>query len=152
MTSTTATDRIEKTVIIKAPRSRVWQAISDIKQFGEWFKVKLDGSFKAGQTIRGTITYPGYEGHTLEMAIERIEPERLFSYRWHPGDPNDDYSAEPMTLVEFTLEDVPGGTKLTIVESGFDKIPLSRRAKAFRMNDQGWIEQTQFIQHYVSQS
>jgi uncharacterized protein YndB with AHSA1/START domain len=107
MTATTATDRIEKTVIVKAPRSRVWQAISDTKQFGEWFKVKLDGPFKAGETIRGTITYPGYEGHKMEMAVERIEPERLFSYRWHPGDPNDDYSAEPMTLVEFTLEDVP---------------------------------------------
>jgi uncharacterized protein YndB with AHSA1/START domain len=152
MTATTATDRIEKTVLIKAPRSRVWQAISDTKQFGEWFKVKLDGPFKAGQTIRGTITYPGYEGHKMEMAVERIEPERLFSYRWHPGDPNDDYSAEPMTLVEFTLEDVPVGTRLTIVESGFDKIPLSRRAKAFRMNDEGWNEQTQFIQRYVSQS
>lgn len=152
MTATTATDRIEKTVIINAPRSRVWRAISDATQFGECFKVKLDGPFKAGETIRGTITYPGYEGHTMEMAVERIEPERLFSYRWHPGDPNDDYRADPMTLVEFTLEDVPGGTRLTIVESGFDKIPLSRRAKAFRMNDEGWAEQTQSIQRYVTQS
>jgi len=87
MTATTVTDRIEKTVILKAPRSRIWRALSDATQFGEWFKVKLDGQFTAGATIHGTITYPGYEGLKLEMAIERIEPERLFSYRWHPGDP-----------------------------------------------------------------
>src|SRR5687768_13411968 len=116
MTSTTVTDRIEKTVIINAPRSRVWGAISDAKKFGEWFQVKLDGQFKAGVTITGTITYPGYENLKMEMAIERIEPERLFSYRWHPGDPKADYSAEPTTLVEFTLEDAAGGTRLTIVE------------------------------------
>src|SRR4030095_62548 len=98
MTATTATDRIEKTVIIKAPRSRVWRAISDAKKFGEWFQVKLDGEFKAGTTIKGTITHPGYENLTLEMLIEQIEPERLFSYRWHPGDPRAEYTAEPMTL------------------------------------------------------
>ena len=152
MTATTVTDRIEKTVIIKAPRGRLWRALSDATQFGEWFKVKLDGQFTAGETIRGTITYPGYEGHTMEMVVERIEPERLFSYRWHPGDPNHDYSAEPTTLVEFTLDDVPGGTRLTIVESGFDKIPLSRRADAFRMNEGGWAEQLDNIQRYATQS
>jgi uncharacterized protein YndB with AHSA1/START domain len=152
MTATTATDRIEKTVIIKAPRSRVWRAISDAKQFGEWFKVRLHGEFTAGATISGTITYPGSEGLKLEMAIERIEPERRFSYRWHPGDPRTDYSHEPMTLVEFTLEDVPGGTRLTIVESGFDQIPLARRAEAFRMNEGGWIEQVQNIERYVPSS
>ena len=150
MISTTATDRIEKTVIVKAPRSHVWRAISDAKLFGQWFKVQLDGEFKAGTTINGTITYPGYEGLTLEMVVERIEPERFFSYRWHPGDPKHDYRAEPMTLVEFTLEDVPGGTRLTIVESGFDKIPLSRRAEAFRMNEGGWTEQVENIQRYVA--
>ena len=152
MTSTTVTDRIEKTVILKAPRSRIWKALSDAKQFGEWFQVKLDGEFKAGATIHGTITYPGYEGHKMAMAVERIEPERLFSYRWHPGDPQIDYSAEPMTLVEFRLEDVPGGTRLTIVESGFDKLPLSRRAEAFRMNEGGWIEQIENIQRHVARS
>jgi uncharacterized protein YndB with AHSA1/START domain len=152
MTATTVTDRIEKTVILKAPRSRIWRALSDATQFGEWFKVKLDGQFKAGATIHGTITYPGYEGLTLEMAIERIEPERLFSYRWHPGDPKGEYGAEPMTLVEFTLEDVPGGTRLTIVESGFDKIPLARRAEAFRMNEGGWTEQIENIRRHVPQS
>ena len=152
MTATTATDRIEKTVIIKAPRSRVWRAISDAKQFGEWFKVNLDGQFKAGATIQGSITYPGYEGLRMEIVVERIEPERLFSYRWHPGDPNSDYTAEPMTLVEFRLEDVPGGTRLTIVESGFDTIPLARRAEAFRMNEEGWAEQVRNIERYVPQS
>jgi uncharacterized protein YndB with AHSA1/START domain len=151
MTATTATDRIEKSIILKAPRRRVWLAISDARQFGEWFKVNLNGEFRAGASITGTITYPGYEGLTLEMAIERIEPERLFSYRWHPGDPRTDYSREPMTLVEFTLEDVPGGTRLTIVESGFDQLPLSRRADAFRMNEGGWLEQVQNIERHVAE-
>jgi uncharacterized protein YndB with AHSA1/START domain len=152
MTSTTVTDRIEKTVILKAPRTRIWRALSHAKEFGEWFKVKLDTEFTPGATVHGTITYPGYEGLTLEMVIERMEPERLFSYRWHPGDPRADYSAEPMTLVEFTLEDAPGGTHLTIVESGFDKIPLSRRAEAFRMNEGGWTEQIENIRRHVPQS
>lgn len=152
MTATTATDRIEKSIILNAPRSRVWRAISDARQFGEWFKVNLHGEFRAGTSITGTITYPGYEGLTLEMAIERIEPERLFSYRWHPGDPRTDYSREPMTLVVFTLEDVAGGTRLTIVESGFDQLPLSRRAEAFRMNEGGWIEQVQHIERHVAQA
>jgi len=152
MSTSTATDRIEKTVIIKAPRTRVWRAIADAKQFGEWFRVKLDSQFAAGATIFGTITYPGYEGLRMEIVIERIEPERLFSYRWHPGDPRTDYSRDPMTLVEFTLEDVQGGTRLTIVESGFDQIPLARRAEAFRMNEGGWIEQVQNIERHVTQS
>ena len=147
-----STDRIEKRVVLRAPRSRVWRAIADAKQFGAWFRVNLDGEFKAGATIFGKITYPGYENLTLEMRVERIEPERLFSYRWHPGDPRNDYSAEPMTLVEFTFEDEPGGTRLTIVESGFDKIPLARRAEAFRMNEGGWIEQIENIGRYVPQS
>ena len=152
MSTSTATDRIEKTVLLKAPRSRVWRGISDAKQFGEWFQVNLDGQFTAGATIHGRITYPGYENLPMAMAVERIEPERYFSYRWHPGDPKSDYSAEPMTLVEFTLEDAPGGTRLTVVESGFDRIPLSRRAEAFRMTEGGWAEQMENIQRYVSKS
>jgi uncharacterized protein YndB with AHSA1/START domain len=152
MTSQTVTDRIEKTVILKAPRSRIWRALSHAKEFGEWFKVALDTEFTPGATIHGTITYPGYEGLKMEMVIDRMEPERLFSYRWHPGDPHVDYSAEPMTLVEFTLEDVPGGTRLTIVESGFDRIPLARRAEAFRMNEDGWTEQIENIRRHVPQS
>jgi uncharacterized protein YndB with AHSA1/START domain len=154
METTTGTDRIEKTVILKAPRARVWRAIADAKQFGEWFRVRLDGEFAAGATIRGNITYPGYEHLTMEVVVERMEPERFFSYRWHPHaiDPKVDYSIEPMTLVEFTLEDAAGGTRLTIVESGFDRIPLSRRALAFRMNSDGWSEQLQNIERYVSRT
>jgi uncharacterized protein YndB with AHSA1/START domain len=152
MTATTVTDRIEKTVIVKAPRSRVWRAIADATQFGQWFQVKLDGEFKAGAAITGTITYPGYEGLRLEMVVERIEPERVFSYRWHPGDPTVDYRTEPMTLVEFMLEDAGAHTRLSIVESGFDKIPLTRRAEAFRMNEGGWTEQVENIQRHVTTS
>jgi len=154
METTTSTDRIEKTVTLAAPRARVWQAIADARQFGEWFRVRLDGEFAVGATIRGHITYPGYEYITMEVVVERMEPERFFSYRWHPYaiDPKVDYSPEPMTLVEFTLEDAPGGTRLTIVESGFDRVPLSRRAEAFRMNSDGWSEQLQNIERYVSRT
>ena len=154
METTTSTDRIEKTVTLTAPRARVWQAIADARQFGEWFRVRLDGEFAVGATIRGNITYPGYEYITMEVVVERMEPERFFSYRWHPYaiDPKVDYSPEPMTLVEFTLEDAPGGTRLTIVESGFDRVPLSRRAEAFRMNGDGWSEQMQNIERYVSRT
>jgi uncharacterized protein YndB with AHSA1/START domain len=148
--SGTTTDRLEKALTLKAPRSRVWQALTDARQFGEWFQVSLDGEFTPGATVTGTITYPGYEGKRLELLIDRIEPERLFSYRWHPGDPNGDYASEPMTLVEFMLEEVSGGTRLTIVESGFDKLPLARRAAAFRMNDGGWNEQLQSIERHVA--
>ena len=154
METTTSTDRIEKTATLTAPRARVWQAIADARQFGEWFRVRLDGEFAVGATIRGNITYPGYEYITMEVVVERMEPERFFSYRWHPYaiDPKVDYSPEPMTLVEFTLEDAPGGTRLTIVESGFDRVPLSRRAEAFRMNSDGWSEQMQNIERYVSRT
>ena len=154
METTTSTDRIEKTVTLAAPRARVWQAIADARQFGEWFRVRLDGEFAVGATIRGNITYPGYEYITMEVVVERMEPERFFSYRWHPYaiDPKVDYSPEPMTLVEFTLEDAPGGTRLTIVESGFDRVPLARRAEAFRMNSDGWSEQMQNIERHVSRT
>jgi uncharacterized protein YndB with AHSA1/START domain len=146
------TDRIEKRVELRAPRSRVWRAIATAKEFVEWFRMKLEGEFAEGRTIRGRITHPGYEHLTLDMMVERIEPERYFSYRWHPYaiDPAVDYSAEPTTLVEFHLQDADGGTALTIVESGFDRIPLARRAEAFRMNDQGWAGQIKNIERYVS--
>jgi uncharacterized protein YndB with AHSA1/START domain len=149
----TLTDRIEKTAVIRAPRARVWRAITSAKEFGNWFQVKLEGEFAAGATVRGRITHPGYEHLTMEMAIERLEPERLFSYRWHPYaiDPKVDYASEPMTLVEFTLSETSGGTRLTIVESGFEHIPLARRAEAFRMNEGGWSEQLKNIERYVSQ-
>ena len=155
MTNTmTDTDRIEKKVQLKAPRSRVWRAIANSKEFGEWFRVKLDGAFAEGETVRGNILHPGYEHMTMEMMIERIEPERYFSYRWHPYpiDPKVDYSVEPTTLVEFRLEEVKGGTALTIVESGFDRIPLARRAEAYRMDDQGWTGQAKAIEKYVTRS
>ena len=144
-----STDRIEKRVVLRAPRSRVWRAISDAKEFGTWFRLTLDGAFAAGKTVRGS-----HDAFKVEMRIERIEPERYFSYRWHPypKDPAQDYSGEPMTLVEFTLEETEGGagTALTIVESGFDRIPLARRAEAFRMNTEGWGGQIKNLAAYVA--
>jgi|SRR5215204_2298410 len=149
---TPSTDRIEKRVVMRASRSRVWRAITTAEEFGAWFRVNLEGEFAEGGTIRGRITHPGYEHVTVEMLVERIEPERYFSYRWHPHalDPAVDYSAEPTTLVEFILEEAEGGTAVTIVESGFDRIPLARRAEAFRMNGQGWAGQIQNLARYVS--
>lgn len=154
MNTVAVTDRIEKTVRLRAPRSKVWRAISIAEQFGSWFGVKLEGSFAAGVTLRGRLANPNYDHLTLEMVVDRIEPERLFSYRWHPYaiDPKADYSQEPMTLVEFTLEDEGTETVLTIVESGFDRIPLARRNEAYRMNDGGWATQVRRIEGYVSQS
>jgi uncharacterized protein YndB with AHSA1/START domain len=148
----TDTDRIEKKVQLNAPRSRVWRAIADSQQFGEWFRVKLEDAFVEGKTVRGKILHPGYEHMTMEMFIEQIEPERFFSYRWHPYaiDANFDYSQEPTTLVEFRLEEANGGTTLTIVESGFDRVPLARRDEAYRMNDKGWTGQAKAIEKYVS--
>jgi uncharacterized protein YndB with AHSA1/START domain len=147
-----STDRIEKKIVLRASRSRVWRAIANAEEFGTWFRMNLEGAFAEGATVRGRITHPGYEHVTLDLRVERIEPERYFSYRWHPYaiDPAVDYSAEPTTLVEFTLEDAEGGTALTIVESGFDRIPLARRAEAFRMNDQGWAGQIKNLERYVS--
>jgi uncharacterized protein YndB with AHSA1/START domain len=147
-----STDRIEKKVVLRASRSRVWRAITTAEEFGAWFRMNLDGEFAEGRTVRGTLTHPGYEHVTVEMLVERIEPERYFSYRWHPYamDPAVDYSAEPTTLVEFILEETEGGTALTIVESGFDRIPLARRAEAFRMNDQGWAGEIKNLTRYVS--
>ena len=151
-TDTSRTDRIEKRVVLRAARTRVWRAITNAEEFGTWFRIKLDGAFTAGRPVRGKITIPGYEHLTVDMLVERIEPERYFSYRWHPYpiDPKVDYSAEPTTLVEFTLEEADGGTAVTIVESGFDRIPLARRAEAFRMNDQGWAGQIKNLERYVA--
>jgi uncharacterized protein YndB with AHSA1/START domain len=146
------TDRIEKKITLRAPRSRVWRAITNAEEFGAWFRVKLEGAFVEGATIRGKITHPSYEHLIMELQVERIEPERYFAYRWHPYaiDPTVDYSPEPMTLVEFRLDDAEGATLLTIVESGFDRIPLARRAEAFKMNEHGWTEQTRNIDRHVS--
>ena len=149
-----STDRIEKQVTLKAPRSRVWRAVSDAGEFGQWFQMKLDAPFAPGTTVLGKLTVPGYEHVTVEMKIEAVTAETLFSYRWHPYaiDPKTDYSAEPMTLVEFRLADAKGkdgGTELTITESGFDALPADRRAEAFRMNDGGWTGQVRNIEKYV---
>jgi uncharacterized protein YndB with AHSA1/START domain len=149
----TTTDRIEKTITLRAPRSRVWRALTVAEEFGEWFRVKLEGPFVEGATVRGRITHSGYEHLTMEIMVERLDPERYFAYRWHPYaiNPGVDYSQEPTTLVEFRLEDAAGGTVLTLTESGFDRIPLSRRAEAFRMNDNGWSEQLKNVERHVSQ-
>jgi|SRR5215831_183441 len=150
--ATTTTDRIEKQILLKAPRSRVWRALTDSREFGDWLQMKFDEPFVEGRTVSGQVTYPGYEHLKGEIVIERIEPERRFSYRWHPNavDADHDYSKEPMTLVEFTLEEKPGGTLLKLVESGFDSIPIERRAAALKSNDGGWTEQMKSIEAWLT--
>lgn len=145
-------DRIEKRLELNAPISRVWRALTDYREFGEWFRVKLDGPFVEGRVSTGHITYPGYEHLRWEAVVQKIEPERLFSFTWHPYavDPNVDYSKEPPTLVEFKLEKTAKGTLLTVTESGFDKVPSHRRFEAFRMNDGGWTEQMKNIERHVT--
>src|SRR5437867_125012 len=149
--SLTTTDRIEKKIMLRAPRSRVWRALTDAREFGAWFRVKLEGGFAVGERVKGSITYPGYEHLTMEVTVERMDAERLFSFRWHPYaiDPKVDYSSEPTTLVEFLLEEVADGTLLTVAESGFDRIPSGRRAEAYRMNSNGWAEQLKNIERHV---
>ncbi|NWJ41774.1 MAG: SRPBCC family protein [Geothrix sp.] len=150
--STLTTDRIEKQILLRAPQSRVWRALTDAGEFGTWFRVKLDGPFVPGQWNRGKITWPGYEHITMEVLVERMEAETLFSFRWHPYaiDPKVDYSGEPSTLVEFRLEPSGGDTLLRVVESGFDLLPAGRREEAFRMNDGGWAQQLVNIERHVA--
>ena len=145
------TDRIEKRIELKAPVSRVWKAITDHEEFGQWFRVKLDGPFAPGQVSTGHITYPGYEHLKWNAVVQRMEPERLFSFTWHPYavDPSVDYSTEEPTLVEFRLEPTGSGTALTVTESGFDKLPAHRRDQAFRSNDGGWAQQMENIRKHV---
>lgn len=147
-------DRIEKRIMLRAPRARVWRALTDTEAFGQWFGVKLQGSFAPGARLRGQVTHKGYEHVPFEITIERIEPERLFSWRWHPHaiDPKTDYSTEPTTLVVFELEEVAEGTLLKVVESGFEGIPLARRKEAYRGNEGGWTAQMKAIEAYVSQT
>jgi uncharacterized protein YndB with AHSA1/START domain len=165
MMSTAVSDRIEKHVLLRAPLSRVWQALTEAHEFGKWFGVTFDGPFKAGAPVTGRITpttvdeevakmQKPYEGTRFEIVIDRMEPKTLFSFRWHPFaiDPKVDYSSEPMTLVAFVLEEVPEGVMLTLTESGFDKIPLERRATAFTSNDGGWAKQMELIQKYVAKA
>jgi uncharacterized protein YndB with AHSA1/START domain len=145
-------NRIEKRIELAAPVSRVWRALTDYREFGEWFRVKLDGPFVAGKVSRGHITYPGYEHVKWEAVVQKMEPERLFSFTWHPypADPKIDYSKETTTLVEFRLEKTATGTLLVVTESGFDKIPSGRRLEAFRMNEGGWAEQMKNIERHVA--
>lgn len=146
------TDRIEKQIELKAPPARVWRALTDYQQFGQWFGVKLENPFVPGQPTRGHITVAGYEHVRMEVVVARIEPETLFSYYWHPYaiDTSVDYSQEASTLVEFRLQPSAAGTLLHISESGFDKIPPHRRDEAFRMNDNGWSIQSKNIEAYVT--
>ena len=159
-----STDRIEKTVVLRATRERVWRAISDSKQFGSWFGVEFEGPFVPGASTVGKIVpttvdaeiakrQEPYKGHRFEFAVDRVEPMRLFSFRWHPFamDSSIDYSKEPSTLVVFQLEEVADGTKLTVTESGFDQIPIERRAKAFAANEGGWTAQMKLIEKYLAQ-
>lgn len=145
------TDRIEKTTILRAPQTRVWRALTDAKQFATWFGITLKEPFAVGRTVTGQLTMRG-EQFTIDFAIERMNPEDYFAYRWHPYaiDKTMDYSAEPTTLVEFRLKTVPEGTELTVVESGFDGIPARRRDEAYRMNDGGWKSQIEKLRDYVT--
>jgi uncharacterized protein YndB with AHSA1/START domain len=147
-------NQIEKRIEIASPVSRVWRALTDSRQFGEWFLVKMDGPFVAGQPAGGQITHPGYEHVRMEIVVKAIEPETLFSFTWHPYaiDPKVDYSQEESTLIEFRLQPTAGGTLLTVTETGFDKIPAARRAEAILRNDSGWAQQMKNIQAYVSKT
>jgi uncharacterized protein YndB with AHSA1/START domain len=146
------TDRIEKTIVLRAPRARVWRALSQADQFGAWFGMALEGAFAPGARLTGRLASLGHEHVTLEIVVDQVEPEHLLSYRWHPypSEPGVDVASEPMTLVEFRLADVADGTQLTVVESGFDRLPPARRATAFRRNEQGWGEQLTHIAAYVT--
>lgn len=163
--STATTDRIEKRILLRASRDRVWRALTDSREFGAWFGMRFSEPFAAGKIMQGTIApttvdpqvaamQKQFEGLAFEIIVDRIEPQRLFSFRWHPGavDPTVDYTHEPMTLVEFVLGDAEGGVLLTVTESGFDRIPLSRRAAAFSGNDEGWAMVVTLIEKYLAQN
>lgn len=153
--SESTTDRIEKRIVLRAPRARVWRALADAEEFGTWFEVDLAGqAFVPGKWARGRVTHPGYEHLMMDILVERVEPERLIAWRWcpYPLEPGEDPARAPMTLVTFELADAPEGTLLTVVESGFDQVPLERRAAAFRENEKGWTEQMANIERHVSRA
>lgn len=143
-------DRIVKKVELRAPVSRVWRALTDHTEFSQWFQTKVHTPFTPGQVSKGNVTSPGYEHMLFEAHVEKLEPERFFSFRWHPGDDTGlDLSKEPMTLVEFTLEKTATGTLLTVVESGFEQLPPGRRERAFTGNEGGWAGQLVNIGNHV---
>jgi uncharacterized protein YndB with AHSA1/START domain len=157
--------RIERQITLRAPLSRVWQAIADSRRFGAWFGVAFDGPFVEGALVKGVLEPTKvdeaiaerqrlHEGAKFEITIERIVPERLFSFRWHPYavDPGVDYSSEPTTLIEFALEERDGRVIVTVTESGFEKIPLERRAKAFEANENGWTAIVMLLEKYLAQT
>jgi len=147
-----STDRIERTLLLPAPRARVWAALADAEAFGRWFGVDLRGQrFVAGERTVGAITHPGYEHLRMDVQVQRVEPERRLSFHWHPYpiDPDADYSQEAPTRVEFGLEDADGGTRLHVVESGFDAIPAARRDEAYRMNSEGWDQQLENLARFL---
>ena len=155
-------DRIEKSVLLRAPLARVWAAVSDAREFGSWFGVAFDGAFVEGEWITGAIVpttadaevaklQEPHRGKRFEFLVERMEPMRRIAFRWHPFaiEPGVDYSKEPTTLIVLELEEAPGGTRLTVTESGFDRIPLERRAKAFAANEDGWSHQMRLVEKYL---
>jgi uncharacterized protein YndB with AHSA1/START domain len=148
---TTTTERIERTIQLRHPRSKVWRALTDSLEFGRWFGVVFQEPFAPGARLRGTITIQGYEGMPMEIAIDRMEPERVFSWRWHPGAvvPDATYRDDEMTSVVFELADAPGGTRLTVIETGFERVPIARRARALRDNTGGWEMQMQAIERHL---
>ena len=148
--SPSSTDRIEKTMMLRAPRSKVWRALTDSVQFGKWFGAKVAESFTPGRRVSGPVTIPEYTHLTFEVVVEQMEPERLFSWRWQPGGDPDIDPAEPTTLVVFELEDVPEGTRLKVTETGFDRIPIARQGKAYRENDEGWTGQFGNLRKYLA--
>lgn len=159
------TDRIEKIILLHATRARVWRALANAEEFGAWFGMKFNGRFSPGARLQGVITpttadaevaklQKPHEGLPFEITIDRIEPERLFSFRWHPFaiEPGVDYSHEPTTLIVFELEQVGDDIKLTVTESGFDRIPLERRAVAFTANEGGWTMVVTLIEKYLAKN
>ncbi len=149
--TTSSTDRIHKEITLRAPQSRVWRALTDSAEFGEWFGVRLEGPIRVREQMRGQITHPGCEHMTFDASVERMDAERSLAIRWcpHATDPEVYYSGEPTTLVEFHLEEADGGTLLTVTESGFDGIPEDQRADAFRRNESGWTGQMENIKSHV---
>ncbi len=144
-------DRIEKQIELNAPLQRVWEALTDYHQFGQWFRVQLEVPFVVGRRAYGQITYPGYEHVRMEVEVVAMEPMSRFAFTWHPYavDPQVDYASEPPTMVEFRLQPSECGVLLFVTESGFDAIPAGRRDEAFRMNDGGWSAQVKNIENYV---